>query len=101
MAEQMGWEDIKDDEIPLEFPDLDDDCQSAIQIFNMLPDKIEGMSGRWLGKEMAGVGEIMDILEIQNKKDVLYYLKTSIDVADDFYGEQHKSREMSARNRRG
>ena len=62
---------IDEEEIPLDINDLSYDSQQALFLFNVLPDKIEGMNGIWLGKEYAGLADIKDIYEIDNRKDLL------------------------------
>ena len=68
--DQMGLP-IDDEEVPLDIEDLSYNSQQALLLFNILPDKIEGMNGVWLGKEYAGLSDIMDIYEIDSRRDVL------------------------------
>ena len=60
---------IDEKEVPLDMQDLSYNCQQALFLFNVLPDKVEGMNGVWLGKEYAGLMDIMNIYEIDNKKE--------------------------------
>ena len=53
-------------------------------------DKIEGMNGLWLGKEYAGLTDIMDIYEIDNRKDVLDLLQVCIREASKMYAQQRE-----------
>ena len=91
MIDEMGEQPIEE-HIPLESSDLELECQQALRIFHILPDKIEGMSGTWLGKEWAGLIDIMDIYEIDNKKDVLEYINICIAEYSKFYSEQKRGR---------
>jgi len=92
MCEQMGI-DPKDEYIPMEFSDLEFNSQIALSLFNILPDKIEGMNGVWLGKDFAGLLDIMNILSIEDKKRVFELLLICISEADKHYAQERKMRE--------
>jgi len=81
---------IDEDEIPLDISDVSYNSQQAFFLFNILPDKIEGMNGLWLGKEYAGLTDIMDIYEIDNRKDVLDLLQVCIREASKMYAQQRE-----------
>jgi hypothetical protein len=96
MHEQMGW-DVNPEEIPLEESDLVFNAQVALLLFSILPDKIEGMSGSWLGKDFAGLEDIMNIYEIEHRREVFDYLLLIIGTASKHYEEQRKANENKAR----
>ncbi len=81
---------VDDEEIPLDISDLSYNSQQALLLFNILPDKSEGMNGVWLGKEYAGLGDIMDIYEIDNRKEVLDLLQVCIKEASTEYEKQRE-----------
>ena len=81
---------IDEDEIPLDISDVSYNSQQAFFLFNILPDKIEGMNGLWLGKEYAGLADIMDIYEIDNRRDVLDLLLVCIREASTVYAKQRE-----------
>jgi hypothetical protein len=85
----MGVEPDPED-MPVEFQDLDYDCQMAINLFHILPDKIDGMGGNWLGKEWAGLFDIMEIYEISEKKDTFEYMIICQSIYAKHYSEQKK-----------
>ena len=68
MCEQMGWEP-NEDEMPKDPSHLSYNVQSALILYNALPDIWEGMSGTWMGKDYSGLMDIMNIYEIDNKKE--------------------------------
>ena len=72
MCEQMGWEP-KEEEVPKDPAYLSYDVQCALVLFNSLPDNWEGMSGTWMGKDYSGLMDIMNIYQIDNKKDVFTF----------------------------
>ena len=89
MCEQMGW-DPDEEEMPLEMGDLSYEAQIALILFNVLPDKIEGMNGIWLGKDFAGLGDIMELYGIEGNRDAFDLLQHCIAEASKFYEEQRK-----------
>ena len=51
------------------------EVQYAMFIHGLLPDQWEGMSGSYLGKDWAAVGTLLEVHEIENRKEVLFFLK--------------------------
>jgi len=99
MCEQMGW-DPDPNEMPAEVQDLSYEAQQALRLFNALPDKIEGMNGVWLGKDYAGLGDIMRIYKIEDSEEVFELLQVCISEASTHYEQQRKVREAASRVRR-
>ena len=100
MCEQMGWEP-KEEEIPKDASYLSYEVQCALVLFNCLPDKWEGMSGSWMGKDYSGLMDIMDIYQMDNKKDIFTLLKIAEHEAAKFYSEKRKQQESLAKASRG
>lgn len=94
----MGW-DLNEleaklsEKLPLDLDSLDINSQYAFFIFNMLPDKIEGFNGIWLGKEFAGINDIFDFYEIEDKKDVFEKLLICIREYSKFSADKTKKAE--------
>jgi len=99
MCDQMGW-DPDPNEMPAEVQDLSYEAQQALRLFNALPDKIEGMNGVWLGKDYAGLGDIMRIYKIEDSEEVFELLQVCISEASTHYEQQRKVREAASRVRR-
>ena len=91
MCEQMGVEPDPD-ELPKDSSDLTYEAQQSLMLFNILPDKIEGMAGIWLGKDMAGISDIMDIYEIENKRRVLELFIMIVNVYSKHYSEKKSAK---------
>lgn len=70
MCELLGTEP-KEDEIPIEYEDLQEEVQEALAVYNMLQDSWNTMDGQYLGKVMSGVTDILDILGIEDKSSCL------------------------------
>ena len=91
MCEQMGWEP-KEEELPQDGSNLSLECQQALTVLNSLPDIWEGMNGTWLGKDYSGLGTIMDIYEIEDRRAVFALLKEAESLLGKYYTQQSKSR---------
>lgn len=51
------------------------EVQIAFSIHDMLPDRWDGMSGSYFGKDLSALGTILDIYEVEDKKSVIFWLK--------------------------
>ena len=87
---------IDENEIPLDTDDLTYNSQQALMLFNILPDKIEGMNGVWLGKEYAGLTDIMEIYDMDNRRQVLDLLQVCIREAAQVYERQRAQAQKKA-----
>lgn len=61
-------------EIPVEFSDFPYDVQQFMNIFFMMPDRWEGFSGTYMGKDYSSLPILFDIFEIEDKKAALEYI---------------------------
>ena len=91
MCEQMGWEP-KEEELPQDGTNLSLECQQALTILNALPDNWEGMNGTWLGKDYSGLSAVMDIYEVESRREVFELLKEAESIIGKYYAQQSKSR---------
>ena len=91
MCEQMGWEP-KEEELPQDGTNLSLECQQALTILNALPDNWEGMNGTWLGKDYSGLRAVMDIYEVESRREVFELLKEAESILGKYYAQQSKSR---------
>jgi hypothetical protein len=67
MCEMLGTEPVES-EIPIEFDDLFDEVQEAIQVYNMLQDNWDTMNGNYMGKHYAGIADILSIAEVEDRR---------------------------------
>jgi len=91
MCEQMGWEP-KEEDLPQDGSNLSLECQQALTILNALPDNWEGMNGTWLGKDYSGLSAVMDIYEVESRREVFELLKEAESTLGKYYAQQSKSR---------
>ena len=91
MCEQMGWEP-KEEDLPQDGSNLSLECQQALTILNALPDNWEGMNGTWLGKDYSGLSAVMDIYQVESRREVFELLKEAESILGKYYAQQTKSR---------
>lgn len=63
MCEELGSEPI-DSEIPIDFGDLLIEVQEAMSIYNVLQDNWDYMGGNYIGKNLSGFKDILEIYDI-------------------------------------
>lgn len=95
----MGWEP-SEEEMPLDPSFLAVNAQYALILLNVLPDKWEGMSGSWMGKDYSGLAAIMDIYEIEDRREVFELLKVAEDELGKHYRQKQKEQESLAKAKR-
>jgi len=77
------------------------EVQQALLLLNVLPDKWEGMSGTWLGKDYAGLDAILNIYEIENARTVFELLQVAEKELGDYYAHKQKEKESLGKASRG
>jgi uncharacterized Fe-S cluster-containing protein len=67
MCEALNSEPVES-EIPVDFDDMCDDVQEAIIVYNMLQDSWDYMNGNYIGKNYAGLFDILEIEHVSDKQ---------------------------------
>jgi hypothetical protein len=70
MCEMLGSEPLEE-EIPVELYDLPLEVQEAYRVYTLLNDNWDSFGGNYLGKNMSGLLDIMNILKIDDKVTIL------------------------------
>lgn len=96
----MGVEP-KEEDIPKDPSTFSLEAQQALVVMNALPDNWDGMNGVWLGKDYSGLGDILDIFEISNKREVFELLKICEEELGKFYAQKRKEQEQLSKAKRG
>lgn len=79
MCEALGSDPVES-EIPVEYDDLALEVQEAIRIYNNLQDSWDYVGGNYIGKNLNGFKDILDIFEVdQVDRRAVYELITHID----------------------
>lgn len=98
MCEQMGWEP-RDDEVPKDLGSLPYNSQMATVLFNILPDRIEGMNGVWVGKDYSCLETFMNLYEVEDRREVFDLILVAHGVFEEHYRQQQKMKETSSKNK--
>ena len=88
----MGVEP-KEEDIPKDPSTFSLEAQQALVLVNALPDKWDGMNGIWLGKDYSGLGDILVIYEVEEKREVFELLRVCEVELDKFYTQKRKEQE--------
>lgn len=99
MCEQMGWEP-DENQIPIDPSTLSLEVQHTLILLNALPDKWEGMSGSWMGKDYSGLAAIMDIYEMENRRSIFELLQICENELGKHYQQKQKEQESLAKAKR-
>jgi hypothetical protein len=81
MCEQLGIEP-KEEDVPVDWYDLPDIAQQAINIYNRLGDRVVSDLG-FIGKDYTNLQVVFDILEIEDKE-------TTLEIIQDLEAKQIK-----------
>lgn len=73
MCEQLGTEPDPS-KAPPTLDVFPEEVQQAFIVFNHLPDRWDGMSGSYLGKDWSSIGFFLDLFDIEEKKIVVYFI---------------------------
>tara|TARA_Y100000114_G_scaffold143904_1_gene151915 strand:+ start:232 stop:687 length:456 start_codon:yes stop_codon:yes gene_type:complete len=74
ICEQLG-EEPDPDKMPIDRADYPSEVQDAFFMHDFLSDKWDGMSGSYLGKDYSNLETLLNIYEIENRKQVVLFLK--------------------------
>lgn len=96
MCEQLGWEP-NEEEMPADPSSLALECQQALILSSALPDRWDGMSGTWLGKDYSGLDAIMTIYDFEDRRVVFDYLQVIESELAKFYESKKKEQEAMSK----
>lgn len=101
MCEQLGNDPIPD-EIPAEFADFPYEVQETINIFSILPDNWEGMSGTYMGKDYSILPYLMEeIFDVEDKKQTMQLLLIVGRIVMENHSKAQKERQRKAKTKKG
>ena len=74
ICEQLG-EEPDPDKMPLETSEFPYEVQVAFFVFSFLEDRIEGMSGTYMGKVWSNIDYLFEVYSVDEPRIVLYFMK--------------------------
>ena len=74
ICDQKGIEPDPD-EMPPEIGSYPYEVQVAFFMHDLLPDKWDGMSGSYMGKDYSALQVLLDVYEVEERKQVCFFLK--------------------------
>ena len=63
------------DEMPPTMGDFPPEVQVAFLLHDLLPDRWDGMSGSYFGKYMSPLGTLLNVHEVEDKKNTIFWIK--------------------------
>jgi len=101
ICEQKGIEPDPN-EMPPTMGDYPLEVQVAFLLHDLLPDRWEGMSGSYLGKDYSSLSLLLETWEVQNKKDCIFWIKNiearNADKINKEMERKRKARESKGKN---
>lgn len=97
MCEALGTEPVES-EIPVDFSDFPGLIQQILNLYNVLLDHWDGMSGVFFGKRLEGIFDIFKIYDIADYEQLyaLNIIKFLDSVRSKLYSEQREQQKASA-----
>ena len=87
MCEQLGTEP-NPARMPVSMDVFPEDVQYAFLIFNYMPDRWEGMSGSYMGKEWSSIDFFLNLFEIDSRKIVVFFITNIENIQVKFTNEK-------------
>lgn len=103
MCRVLGEEPIEED-IPVDESELCDEGRLALQVYRYLPDIWGEMTGQYIGKNLASLEVIFEILGVTNKylkKDLLLMIKLVDGEMSDIISAKIKAETEAAKAKSG
>jgi len=104
ICEQLG-EEPNPEKMPPEMSDFPYEVQVAFMLHNIMPDRWEGMSGSYMGKDWSCLGNLLDIYEVEDKKEVTFFIKAieseNASVLNDEMTKKRKAQERASKAKTG
>ena len=89
MCEQMGWEP-NESEIPVTPDNFSVEAQDALVLFDVLPDRWDGVNGVWLGKDYSALATTFELYATNNPRESFELLRHCEQVASKIYEAKRK-----------
>lgn len=91
MMDQLGKE-VDPDKVPKDVTDLPITFQTYVALYSYLPDRWEGMSGSYLGKDLSSLDTFFTIFEVTDKLLALQAIKMLENIQVKAFNAKQKSK---------
>ena len=98
VCEQIG-EEPDPAKMPPEMEDYPSEVQQAFLVHSCLPDRWDGMSGMFMGKDWSALGALLDVFEVDDKRTTVYFLKAIDDRNSNSINDKVTQRNKAAQAR--
>ncbi len=95
ICEQLG-EEPDPEKMPTEMEDFPSEVQEAFLVHSCLPDRWDGMSGMFMGKDWSALGTLLDVFEVEDHRTTVYFLKAIDDRNSNSINEKVTQRQKAA-----
>ncbi len=96
VCEQLGQEPDPN-KMPPEMEDYPSEVQQAFLVHSCLPDRWDGMSGMFMGKDWSALGTLLDVFEVDDPRTTVYFLKAIDDRNSNSINEKVTQRNKAAK----
>jgi hypothetical protein len=83
------------DKMPLDASIFPEEVQAAFFVYSLMPDRWDGMSGMFLGKDWSSCEFICKIYKIENIKHIVYFAKLYENLQVSFKAEKTQERQKA------
>jgi len=96
MCELMGTEPVSE-QIPVDMVDFPEEVQQAFQIYYLLRDVWEGMSGTYMGKDFSTIFEFFRLYDVECQDQLLMigFIRQIDSIRSGIFHEKQKQREAT------
>ena len=74
MCEQLG-EEPDPERMPVEDSIFPYEVQLSMGLYQYMPDRWDGMSGGYMGKDWSILPELLEAFKVEDRKEVIYFIK--------------------------
>ena len=101
MCEVLGTEPLES-EIPVDFTDFPELVQQTLNLYNLLLDQWDGMSGIFFGKRLEGIFDLFKIYDLIDYEQLyaLNIIKFLDSVRSKIYAEQREQQQKASATKR-
>ena len=98
VCERLGKEPDYN-KMPIDDKDFPYEVQLAFFIHSLMPDRWEGMSGSYLGKEWGAIGALLDAYNIEERQIIVFFIK-AIDIINSKVINKNLDKDRKKRDRK-